>query len=270
MGEIAHPAEQAAGDARGTAAALGDFLRAVVGDRGIEQTRGAADDLFELGDRIEIEADRDSEAVAQRGGQQPLAGGRADEGEFGEVDADRAGRGTLADHEVECAVLHRRVEDFLDRGGEAVDLVDEQDVAVLEVGQQGGEIARLGDHRARGGAEADPHFAGEDPGERGLAETRRAEEQDMVERLAARLGGVDEDAEVLARRLLADEFVEALGPKRRIGVLGGALGGGESGGISGHAGLGTSQRSRYVPVRFYPPRHFDRNSRRSNAGSLPS
>ena len=132
----------------------------------------------------------------------------------------RARRRAFADHQVERAVLHRRVEDFLDRGGEAVDLVDEQDVAVLEVGQQGGEVARLGDHRARGGAEADPHLAREDSGERGLAEPGRAEEQDMVERLAARFGGVDEDAQILARALLADEFVEALRPKRGVGVLG--------------------------------------------------
>ena len=153
--------------------------------RGAEQARGAADDLLQFLDRVEIEADRDSEAVAQRGGQQALPGGRADQRELGQVDADRARRRALADHQVERAVLHRRVEHFLDRGIEAMDLVDEQDVAVLEVGQQRGEIARLGDHRPAGGAEADPHLARQDRGERGLAEAGRAEEQDMVERLAA-------------------------------------------------------------------------------------
>ena len=81
-----------------------------------------------------------------------------------------------------------------------MDLVDEQDVAVLEVGEQRGEVARLGDDRAGGGAKADAHLAGEDPGERGLAEAGRAEEQHMVERLAARAGGVDEHAQILARR----------------------------------------------------------------------
>ncbi len=101
-----------------------------------------------------------------------------------------------------------------------MDLVDEQDVAVLEVGQKRGEIARLGDHRARSGAETNAHLAREDSGERGLAEARRAVEQDMVERLSATLRCVDEDAQVLARALLADELVEALGPKRQVGVLG--------------------------------------------------
>ena len=74
MGEIAHAAEQAAGDARRAAAAAGDFVRAVLGERGIEQPGGAADDLLELGDGVEIEPDRDAEAVAQRGGEQALRG----------------------------------------------------------------------------------------------------------------------------------------------------------------------------------------------------
>ena len=48
MGEIAHPAEQAAGDARRPARAAGDLARAVLGDVDAEQPRGAADDLLQL------------------------------------------------------------------------------------------------------------------------------------------------------------------------------------------------------------------------------
>ena len=143
-----------------------------------------------------------------------------------------ARRRPLADHQVERAVLHRRIEHFLDRGREAVDLVDEQHVAVLEIGEQRGEIARLGDHRAGGGAEADAHLARDDLRQRGLAEPRRAEEQDMVERLAARLGGLDEHAQVLARGLLADELVEMLGAQRGVDVLGLARGGEDA--VVGH------------------------------------
>ena len=101
-----------------------------------------------------------------------------------------------------------------------MDLVDEQDVAILEVGEQRGEVARLGDHRARGRAEADAHLAREDLGQRRLAEPRRAVEQHMVERFAAALRGVDEHPQVLPRRLLADELVEGLRAKRRVGVFG--------------------------------------------------
>ena len=56
----------------------------------------------------------------------------------------------------------------------------------LEVGEDGGEVAGLGQHRAGGGAEVHPQLAGDDLGQRGLAEARRAEQQHVVERLAAR------------------------------------------------------------------------------------
>ena len=149
---------------------------------------------------VEIEPHRNAEAVAQRRGDQARARGRADQGEFRQIDPDRARRRPLADHQVELTILHRRIEDLLDRRREAMDLVDEQDVALLEIGEQRGEIARLGDHRAGGGAEADAELAGDDLRQRGLAEPGRAEEQHMVERLAA-LGGLDEDLQVLARLL---------------------------------------------------------------------
>jgi hypothetical protein len=50
------------------------------------------------------------------------------------------------DHQVERAILHRRIEHLLHRRREPVYLIDEEDVAVLEVGQQRGEVARLDDH----------------------------------------------------------------------------------------------------------------------------
>ena len=102
-----------------------------------------------------------------------------------------------------------------------MDLVDEQDVAGLEVGQERGEVAGPRDHRTRGGAEADIEFARDDLGERGLAESGRTDEQHVIERLGPRFGGVDEDAQVLAYPVLADELVE---PRRPEAGLGGVAG----------------------------------------------
>ena len=233
LGEIADPAQQPPGDARRPPRAARHLPGAVLGEREAEQPRGAADDLLQLRDRIEGEPHRNAEAVAQRRRDQPLPRGRADQGEFGQVDPDRARRRPLADHQVEHAVLHRRIEDLLDRRREPVDLVDEQDVAILEIGEQGGEIARLGDHRPGGGAEADAELARDDLRQRRLAEPRRPEEQDMVERVAAALGGLDEHAQILPRRLLPDELVERLRAQRRVEVLGPALGRGDAVGV-GH------------------------------------
>ena len=139
----------------------------------------------------------------------PGARGRADQRELGQIDLDRARRRPLADDQVELEILHRRIEDFLDRRIEPVDLVDEQHVALFEIGEQRREIAGLGDHRAGGGAEIHAELARHDLRERGLAETGRTDEQHVVERLAPRARRLDEDREIRARLLLADELGRA-------------------------------------------------------------
>ena len=71
--------------------------------------------------------------------------------------------------------------------------------------------------------EIDAELARDDLRERCLAKTGRPDEQHMIECLAARFGGLDEDAEILARRFLAGEVGEALRADRRL-VLGTLLG----------------------------------------------
>ena len=79
-----------------------------------------------------------------------------------------------------------------------------------------------------------PSLARDDLRQRGLAEARRATKQHVIQRLAAAFGGVDEHPQVLARRLLADELVEALGPQRLVDVLGRPFRRGDAGGVRGH------------------------------------
>ncbi len=94
--------------------------------------------------RVQVEAPDEAEPVAQRAREQPRARGRPHQGEAGQVEPDRARRRPLADEDVELEVLHGRVQDLFDGARQAVDLVDEQHVAVLEVGEQ----ARPGRRRA--------------------------------------------------------------------------------------------------------------------------
>ena len=82
-------------------------------------------------------------------------------------------------------VLHRRIEGLLDRAVEAVDLVDEEDAARLERGQEAGDVGLALERRAGGLDHRHPQLGGDDVGERGLAEAGRPGEQDVVERLAA-------------------------------------------------------------------------------------
>ena len=121
--------------------------------------------------------------------------------------------GTFADDEIELEILHRRIENFLDRRVEPVNLVDEQDVARLEIGKQRRKVAGFCDHRTGCGAEVHAQFARDDLRQRGLAEARRADEQHVVERFLARARRLDEHAQVRARLFLADEVRQSLRPQ---------------------------------------------------------
>ena len=229
--KVAHAAQQPPGDARRAARAPRDLVGAVGGHADAEHARAAVDDVLELGLGIEVEPDRDAEAVAQRIGEQARARGRADQRERREIDLHRARRRSLADDEVELEILHRRIEDLLHRRIEPVDLVDEQHVALFEIGEQRREVAGLGDHRAGGRAEVDAELARDDLRQRGLAEPGRADEQHVVERLVALARRLDEDAEIGARLLLPDEFGQPLRTKRSVrSIVVAAFGGHEPGG----------------------------------------
>ena len=101
-----------------------------------------------------------------------------------------------------------------------MDLIHEQDVVFVEVGQQRRQIAGLFDSRAGGDADIDAHLLGDDAGQRGLAQARRAVEQHMVQRLRAAAGGLDEDGEILLGLLLSDVLRQCAGTQRCLaGVL---------------------------------------------------
>ena len=159
--------------------------RALGVDLDPEDPGRALDDQRQVLGAVVLEAVGDAEAVAQRRRQQAGAGRRADQGEGRQRQGHRAGAGALAEHDRQLAVLHRRVERLLDGAAEAVDLVDEEDAAGLQRGEEGGDVGLALQRRAGGLHHRHPQLGGDDVGERGLAEPGRAGEQDVVERLAA-------------------------------------------------------------------------------------
>ncbi len=135
---------------------------------------------------------------------------------FGKSILHRPRRRAFADHQIELKILHRRIEDFFDGRVQPVNFVDEEHVALFEIGQKRREIAGLRDHRARCRAEADAKFLGHDLRQRRLAEPRRPGKKHVIERIAASARRLNEDAEIGARLLLADELVERLRADRRL------------------------------------------------------
>src|SRR6185436_15011346 len=78
------------------------------------------------------------------------------------------------------------------------------------------EVAGPFEHGTRRLAQVDAQLVREDVRQRRLAESRRSEQQHVVERFRTSFGRLDEDAELLADLFLADVFVE---PARTQGAL---------------------------------------------------
>ena len=123
-----------------------------------------------------------------------------------------------------------------------MDLVDEEDVLELEAGEDRRHVALPLQRRAGDCADADAELLADDLRERRLAQTRRADEQDVVERLAARLRCRERDRELLLDALLADELVELARPERPLELL--LLGAEDLGGNGGHAACLSASRTR--------------------------
>jgi hypothetical protein len=100
-----------------------------------------------------------------------------------------------------------------------VDFVYEQDIARLQVREQRGEVARALQHRTRSLAQVDAHFPRDDVRQRGLAQARRAEQQNVVQRLFSSLGGLDEYFQLAADFLLADVLRKRAGAQRALDLL---------------------------------------------------
>ena len=99
-----------------------------------------------------------------------------------------------------------------------MDLVDEHDLALVEVREHRGEVAGAFERGARGDSDRFAQFGGDDHGEAGLAEAGRAGEQDVVGRGTASGGALQHEFELFAHAGLADELREQTRPQRRLVV----------------------------------------------------
>ena len=119
----------------------------------------------------------------------------------------------FVDDEVDREVFHRRIQELLDGAGQPVDLVDEEDVLLAEVGQDAHQVGAALDRRAGRRHQGGAHLVGEDSGECRLAESGRTVEEHVIHALLPHLGRVHRDFQTRDRLLLADVLLEGAGTK---------------------------------------------------------
>ena len=77
-----------------------------------------------------------------------------------------------------------------------MDFIDEQNIMRFQIGKERSQVAGLGNDGAWGGAEIDTHFPRDNLRQRRFTQTRRAKEQDMIERIAARARRFNENPQI--------------------------------------------------------------------------
>ena len=159
------------------------------------------------------------EAVSQRAGEHASAGCGADQREWLEGHVDRAGIDAITEDKVSAEVLHRRVKVFFDRRRQSMDLVDEEDLSRLQVGEVGQEV--LGCLEPGAGCHVQRNIQlGWNTGREGcLAESGWAVEEDVPKCFATFAGGVHGNPDTLEDVPLADDVIHAFGTQRMVDLV---------------------------------------------------
>jgi hypothetical protein len=105
-------------------------------------------------------------------------------------------------------IFHGRVEDFFDHVRQAVNFVDEKNVALLQIGEQRCQVTGAFYDRAGRTFEVDAHFQGDDVRQRGFPESWRTAEQDVIDGITPMPRRFNQDAEIFLDLLLTDVLIQ--------------------------------------------------------------
>jgi hypothetical protein len=123
---------------------------------------------------------------------------------------------TCANKDIEPEILKRRVENFFDVGLEAVNFVDEENLARPHVAQDAREVEFLLKDRAGRLIDRHGQFVGDYAGQRGFTKAGRAAEQHVVHSFTTAFGGFDGNRELFSNTGLAGEIVKRGGTQSRF------------------------------------------------------
>src|ERR1017187_2489380 len=158
---------------------------------------------------------------------------------------------TGADDKIHAEILQRGIEHLFYVRQQAVNLIDEKYLVLVDVAKNGAKVLLFLQHWPCGGAEPHLQLLADDGRQRGLAEAGRPVEQHVVHGLAAQSGRLDGDAEVLLQFGLSYEIGQTARAKAHFKLQ-----------IFGLAGAGNQ-----FPVGHVLPAYRTNSSARRKSGS---
>ena len=156
----------------------------------------------------------DTEPIAERSSQKTCTRCCADQRKLRQIQADRARRRAFSDHDINRKILHRWVKNLLDLAVQAVDLINKQDVALLQIVKDRCHLTRFFDRRAARYLHMGSHLICNDARQRCFSKSRRAVKQHMIENITSLFCCFNIYFQVLFRLFLSDVVVQVLGTER--------------------------------------------------------
>ncbi|ULA59780.1 MAG: hypothetical protein LZF60_160110 [Nitrospira sp.] len=154
------------------------------------------------------------EPISQRGGQRPGSGRGSDQGKPRQFEFYGPRRSTLSDHQIKLVILHRRIERLFHRRRQSVNLIDEQDIAFLQIGQNRGQIPGVAQDQPGRRADGRSHFPRDDVCNGGLTQAWWAVKNRMVQGLTTALGRFDANFQRFLHPGLPDILPQTLRAQR--------------------------------------------------------
>ena len=210
LGIIAHSAKKTVGDSGCSPRPPCDLNCAIHISFHVQETGGTLDDFRQLLGRVVVHVAEDAEPIPERRREHPGAGSRSHQGKPLKRNLESLRVSTLVEHEIDLEVFHRGVEELLDYLGEAVNLIDKEDIPNLQAGENSHHILGAFQRRTGCGDNVRTHRAGDDVGQGGFPKPRCAVKEYVFERFAPVAGGGDGDLHVLHHGQLTDIFIERL------------------------------------------------------------
>src|SRR5207253_9590320 len=119
-----------------------------------------------------IQVELNSEASAQGSRNQPGAGCRSDQSKLRQLQLYRARGSALANQQIQVVVLHSWIKLFFERRNQTMNLINEEHVAFLQIGQQRRNVSRFFNGGSGRAAQLCTHLVSYDLRQRSFPQSR--------------------------------------------------------------------------------------------------
>ena len=218
LGKVTHSTKQRIGHTRSATTSERYLTSGIIVDGHFEQSCRPLDDSLKHIVVVVLQVTVNAESRSEWSCEKAASRGCTNQCERCQRELNRTSARSLVNHDVDAIVLHSRVEVFLHNWAQAVNLVDEEHIVLLERGEQSRQVARLVEHGAAGHFKSHSHLVGNNARQSGLSQSWRSIEQRVVECLASLSCSSDKDLEIVDDAFLPGKVAKPRRPQSLLKI----------------------------------------------------